>query len=77
MIAGKHFVTLRAIREMRERCEDVPPRKVTLDRGHYQSTISPELAQAALARNRERREAIKKEERERKQREGYRVLRRD
>lgn len=29
-IAGKHFVTLRAIKEMRELCEQVPQRNVTL-----------------------------------------------
>jgi hypothetical protein len=88
-IAGKQFVTLRAIREMRERCKvaaptygKLPPRRdgaPTRKPGIiYASDIPEEIMQEARANSiRNRIEKVKKEERERKRREGYRVLRRD
>ena len=90
MIAGKHFVTLRAIREMRERCKVVPQPYVKLPPRHdqaptrkkpgviYASDIPEEIMQEAKMKSlRKRFEEIKREERERERREGYRVLRRD
>lgn len=89
-IAGKQFVTLRAIREMRERCRvamqpnvKLPPRRDGAPAKRkpgiiYASDIPEEIMQEARANSiRNRIEKVKKEERERKRREGYRVLRRD
>lgn len=91
MIAGKHFVTLRAIREMRERCKVVPQPYVKLPPRYdfapptkrtpgviYASDIPEEIMdEAKLKSLRKRFEEVKRAERERKRREGYRVLRRD
>lgn len=78
MIAGKHFVTLRAIREMRERCKVVPQPQVTLPPRIFASDIPDDAMQEAVAtRMRKRREEINKKAREERRRNGGRVLRRD
>ena len=77
MIASKQFVTLHAIREMRERCKVAPqPVRLSLK---SESPVPPTVSSKDVlsAKLRSLRETIKKEERERKRREGYRVLRRD
>lgn len=48
-IAGKQFVTLRAIREMRELCRSVPPRKVTFEHGSYERPLPPGVSEQDLA----------------------------
>lgn len=91
MIAGKHFVTLRAIREMRERCKVVPQPYVKLPPRYdfsppkkrtpgviYASDIPEDIMRdAAINHTRKLIEKSKREEREQKRREGGRVLRRD
>lgn len=91
MIAGKHFVTLRAIREMRERCKVAPKPYVKLPPRHdfapptkrtpgviYASDIPEEIMHEARMKGiRNRIEEVKRQERERKRREGGRVLRND
>jgi hypothetical protein len=69
-IAGKQFVTLRAIREMRERCR-VPARA----ENNASDKVRLEIGQrAALAQNAARREAIRQQEREEKRLAGHRAL---
>lgn len=90
-IAGKQFVTLRAIREMREQCKVAAPRNVKLPPRYdfvppkkrtpgviYASDIPEEIMHEARMKSiRNRIEKVKREEREQKRREGGRVLRRD
>jgi hypothetical protein len=79
VIAGKQFVTLRAIRDMRERCKQTAPTYGKLSPRRDGTPLPPTVFPSDVleARIRMRREKFRKEKREQKRRESYRVLRYD